>query len=110
MRAGLRSGELDDRITIEYETVAKDADFGSNSSAWTTRAEVWADFNPLGGEEYFKAQQITARRTGSFTIRHLATLAITDRIQFDGDLWNINRILPMGRKEKMVLFASARDD
>lgn len=110
MQAGLRAGELDDQIIILEPTETQDSDFGSISEAWSTLDTIWADYNPIGGQEFFRSQQVTARRVGTFTIRHHDSILVTHRISFDGDTWDINRIDKVGRQEKMILFATARDD
>jgi len=107
-----RAGELDDRIVIQRNTTdlqtGQDPDFGGEVETLETFATVWSDFNPIGGSEFFAAQQRTAKRIGTFTIRPLAGLKESMRIVFDGDIWDIDRIDLIGRKSRVMIFAQAR--
>jgi len=108
MKAGIRSGELDQRITIQQATLVQN-EFKENVPTWTTFATVWADYLPFGGTEFWGSMQITAKKMGTFGIRTLAGLSATMRISYDGDLWDIQRIDPGKRNGKMVIFANSRD-
>jgi len=111
MPLNLRAGELDDRIIIQHDSDATlDPDFGSEVNNWVTFATVWSDFNPVGGVEFFSAQQRVTKRQGTFIIHHNAAVTSLMRVSFDGDLWNIHRIDLVGRKESMMLFCTARED
>lgn len=109
MKAGIRAGELDQRIVIEEATITKN-EYNEEEETWATFEEVWADYLPFGGREFWSSQQITAKAMGTFGIRYLPGLLPTMRISYQGMLWDIQRIDDDGRKTKMVIFANTREE
>lgn len=86
--ANYRPGELDQRITIQRETLADDG-YGGQTVTLSTVATVWAHVRPMNGREAEHAQQLEATAMYLFVIRHLAGILPNDRIAWGGETYNI---------------------
>jgi SPP1 family predicted phage head-tail adaptor len=49
----LRAGPLNERITLQYPVVARDAATGDETVTWATLRDVWARVEPIKGREAF---------------------------------------------------------
>lgn len=102
----LLAGALDRRITLQERTDTRDA-AGEPIPAWTTLDTVWAALIPLTGREQFEAQQVNAQRPAKFQIRYRDDVTETMRISWDGEVWDINGISQIGRREGLELTCTA---
>lgn len=102
----MRTGELNRRITIQSATTAQDA-FGTPVETWSTFAEVWARVRYKGGREGIDAGAVSARQTAEFRVRHRSGLNRQMRISYDGDIWIIEAIQEIGRREGFDILAVA---
>ncbi len=101
----LAAGRLRHRITIQKNTPTRTA--GEDVPAWSKLATVNAEKTELRGSELFAAQQYNPRVTTLFVIRHRTDVDATQRVSFDGVLWDIHYALdPTGISEELHLFAS----
>lgn len=88
------TGKLDRRITIERFTITTN-DFNEEVQVWAPFVTVWArrrDGSDVVKTEILGAEQVGAYLLTHFTIRSSAqakTVTPTDRISYDGRLWNI---------------------
>jgi SPP1 family predicted phage head-tail adaptor len=98
--------DLDRRITVQSLTQTRDA-YGAPVDTWASFAVVWAKEKPIRGDEYFAAQQMTAKVDTVFTIRWLSGLLETMRISYDGKYWDIRSINELGRRAGMEIYAEA---
>jgi len=105
----MRAGKLDRRITIQRASVTVNA-FGEEAEVWTDIATVWAQQRPNRGAERFTAQEIAGQAVMTFHIRYRADIAKTDRIKYEGRLWNITDIREIGRRVVTEIDAVARAD
>jgi SPP1 family predicted phage head-tail adaptor len=103
----MRAGELDRKIVIEAATATRDA-YGAETLTWATFVEVWAKKRDLRGDEYFTAQQMTAKVDAIFTIYWLDGLLETMRILYDGKYWDIRSINELGRREGQEIYAQVK--
>lgn len=100
-------GRLDRRITIEQPTASQDA-YGEPVESWGALATVWAQVQPLRGEERFEAQQVGAERTVRFRIRYRSDVTEQMRVVYDGDVYDITAVLELGRREGLEILAVAQ--
>lgn len=91
------AGRLDQRITIERETLTDDG-IGGKVSAWSTLAAVWAGVKPMSGREAIDRGGVVAVSKVRFTIRNSIDVVETDRIVWGGKLYNIREILLSGHR------------
>lgn len=89
------AGDLDRRIAIERFSATKDEDFNEDVQSWSTLITVWAGRKDVSDGERFAAGQVGASLMSRFIIRS-STVAKTvtpkDRLNYDGDIWNIHGV------------------
>ena len=103
----MRAGLLDQRITIESRTDARNA-VGQAIPTWGTfAANVPAQFDPVRGREFYASQALTVERAAMFRIRYTVGLIAGHRIQYDGVVWDITSVEQVfGRDREMHVFAA----
>lgn len=90
-----RPGQMRHRITIERETEsAPDPDTGiPGTSEWQTQySSIPAAYRSLTAREVQAAGARQAETTSEFEIRPLPDILESDRIVFDGEVWEIDGI------------------
>lgn len=89
-----RPGQMRHRITIErYTESAPDPNTGITTKSWATQyAAVPAAYRPLTARELQAAGARQAETEAEFEIRPLDDIKASDRIQFDGEVWEIDGI------------------
>jgi len=90
-----RPGQMRHRITIErYSEGEPDPDTGiPGESGWSVlHADIPAAYRPLTAREVQAAGARQAETTSEFEIRPLDDIKESDRILFDGDVWEIDGI------------------
>lgn len=88
-----RPGKLDQRITIERQTLTSDG-MGGQTVAWNALTTTWAQVEPLAGNENGYGQQVQASNMVRFTIRYREDLQMTDRVSWAGDYYNLRALPP----------------
>lgn len=109
------SGKLDRKITIERFGVGSPAtnDFGEPSGSWGTLSSVWAKRETISDGERWRAGEINAQITDRFVIRYstdVSDVDPTDRIAWEGRVYNIFGVKEIGRREFIEITAAARND
>ena len=105
----LPPGRLDRRITIQSLTQTQ-GKYGELLDTWSDFATVWANKNEDGGREFAAARQVNAEISTQFQIRYLEGLSAKMRILCDGRYYDIDRISEVGRRERLNIFAKARQE
>lgn len=104
---------FDRRITIQRATVERDA-FNAHVETWGTLVTLWANFADVSTAEALRAQEVGATITSRFTVRSYptttATVTPTDRISFDGRIYNIVGVREKERGRYIEITAAARDN
>lgn len=88
------AGSLDRRIVIQRATGTKNA-LNSVTKVWGTYATVWAGRKDVSDGEKVAAGHVMASLASRFVIRSSAlakAIRPTDRINYDGAIWNIHGI------------------
>lgn len=104
----LRAGDLNRRITIERDTPTDDG-FG-RESAWTALRTCWASRRIDRGSERYANDQRQAQVTVIFRVRWwpgAASVTPADRINDQGQLFDILSALEIGRREGLEMMATA---
>lgn len=100
-----RPGELDQRIKIMRQTETPDG-YGGNTIAWVEQFEIWAKVRPLSGSELTDYDRVNAEAKYIFIIRYPINVLDSDRIDWDGEGYNIRvRKKPTGRSLYMQIEA-----
>lgn len=100
----LRAGTLRHRITIQARTKGQDA-VGQPVDIWEDVAQVWANARHLSGTESIKAASDVSVVRASFRIRHRSGINAGMRILHAGAVYDIEAVLPGGRREWVDLAA-----
>jgi SPP1 family predicted phage head-tail adaptor len=105
----LQIGKLDRRITLQRSTQGQGL-HGEPIETWSDFATVWANAYSGSGREFSAARQVNAEVSMQFQIRYLDGLTTTMRILFEGKFFDIDRFSEVGRRERIDIFAKARQE
>lgn len=101
-------GKLDQRVTLQGVTLSDDG-AGGKVKTWAdfaTTPTVWCHVKPSAGGERFDEDRTTAMATLIFTIRYRSDVDETDRLVWNGEIYNIRqRKRASNRKPYLVLVA-----
>jgi len=95
---------LDRRIRIERKVSGRDA-MGGETISYTLRRQVWASVIYTRGREAYLSSQVTESTDIEFRVRWSADIAVTDRVVFDGTVYDIQYLAEMGRRRKLRILA-----
>ncbi len=99
----MRAGALDRRIEIQSYSATRDA-IGGEVRFWTTTATVWAQKRDTAGRESEKAgREALAEVETVWRIRYCAGVSPKMRVKFGSQLWSIEAIAEIGRREGLDL-------
>jgi SPP1 family predicted phage head-tail adaptor len=84
-------GELKHRISVEAVTMEQDA-VGQLVETWTEQTKVWAKREDGGGTEGEKSDIVTTTQRTNFIIRFRTIDAVTNRIQFQSKIYDIEAV------------------
>lgn len=108
----MRAGDLGRRISLERYSLARDQ-FNQPLPTWTQFARVWASWRRASANERLAAAQVSALVSDVFEIRWssgVADLNPKDRLSFNSRVYNIAEVTEIGRREGLLIRASARAD
>ena len=103
----MQAGRLDRRITIERKTTVPD-EVGDPVESWAELSTRWANVKHQGGREFLAAGAERTEARTVFTIRYFDGLRRTDRINYDGAIYDVEAINELGRREGQQILAVAR--
>ena len=100
----MRSGQLNNKITIQENTGTKDS-VGQIVESWTTLATVWARVRAIGGGETITTKLELATTDYLINIRYRTDITTLHRIQLEnGTILDVQRVADMdGRKRELEL-------
>lgn len=101
--------KLDTKITIQTQTPGKNETSGEATRSPSVFATPWASVRPWQGREFSKDGQLSAEVTTRFQIRHKTGLKATMTILYDSKTYEIFRIEPIGRRDRINIYAKARE-
>lgn len=100
-------GRLDKRIKHQIRTVTTD-DWNHENITWSTRATIWASVNFRSGRETQSADQRVNVDRVFFSIRYKSDVSVLDRIEYDGQYYDIESIETIGRRCGLRLITTKR--
>lgn len=104
----LTASRRDKKIAFEARTVVKDA-YNEEVETWATAFSEWACVFYGTGAEQRQAAQMQGQQSASFEVlsnsRTRALSVANNRIRFDGGIWDIRSLAPMGRNEGVKINA-----
>lgn len=109
----MKAGNLDRRVTIQREGAPTDNGIEETDGVLADYATRWASWKPANGREVFENLGREAKAGGTFWLRYdseTAAIEETDKVLFDGRLWDIIGIQEIARREGIELIVAAGDD
>lgn len=94
----LRTGELDQYVTIQQGTEGQDTT-GEPDMTWATLASIWAMIEPLRGNELLGAQKVSATANFGVRIRARSDVTAKMRIIWGTRTLDIEQVMPSTRRE-----------
>lgn len=92
------------RITIQSQTPEKDSD-GDDSTVWTNfLVDEPAEVIPFSGKEFIASQSAQSLVQGRMTIRWRPGIDESQRVLWDGAIFNINAVLPDSTNRRWLTF------
>lgn len=88
----MRAGKLDQRVTIQSATIARDS-YGNEVRTWSTLATVWAEVEPLVGREFMEGRQVESEVTTRIRIRYRTDLTTAMRAVHGSVTYDIVSVL-----------------
>lgn len=102
----MRAGEFDRIIEIQSRRDTINA-VGQPTPTWSTFAKhVPAAYEPMRGREYFEAQGMQVVDPARFRIRYKRGVVAEMRVIFDGKIWDVAAVVPMGRNVEHHLYCA----
>lgn len=103
------AGALDRRITVQRATETRDPGTNAVLQSWANHlTDAPASVKTAAGREFLEGAQIVSERRAVFTIRW-AEVAVTDRVSFDGRIYNISDVREIGRRRFLELQCEAME-
>jgi len=103
----MRSGRLDRRIVIQSVTYAADED-GDQVPTWHDLAEVWAEVIRDSARDFLSAMTERIEHRVAFRIRWMEGLTPYDRVLYEGQVYGIEEVRPLGRRAGLELHTTLR--
>ena len=97
----MRSGSLNQRITIQEPIESKGA-MGGTDKSWVKFHECWADVRELSGKEQVNDNQLSSTIIATCFIRYKANLDSSMRIIQGDNIYQIESVINKDGKKKML--------
>jgi len=99
------------KVTIQQQDVSRNS-YGEEVVEWSEYQQVFAQVQPLRGNERYAAQRLTEERITKFLIRYISGVATEMRIIHRNKAYYINSVLNMGmrNRELQILTTSGIED
>lgn len=104
----LKSGRRDRKIIIQRSSMSETV-IGAPEPAWSTLHELWAEVVSVGGKEQGASGREMSARLSRFVILYKPGLKESDRISYDGMIWDIIAFRELGFREGIEITAEARE-
>lgn len=108
---GKDPGTLDRQIIIQTRSTTADA-YGTPVETWADTVTVWSgiEYPKTGsGEQYYDAVPI-ATTSVVFTIRYRDIDPASNRVKYNGEVYDIERIGEIGRRNFTTITAKLREN
>jgi SPP1 family predicted phage head-tail adaptor len=101
----MRAGELNQRITIQYDSSDTPNSYNEQIPIWSDLKTVWASVATTGGGRFYAAQKVNSEVEVLFIIRHRTDIDEDMRISYGGKTYEILRLNPVdgARREIEIL-------
>ena len=103
-----RPGELDEKIDFFREVRASDGMGGVDITLTEIAGDVWCKVRPLSGKEAERFDKLNADELTLFVTRYRADIIEKDRIDWNGEEYNIRHIPRTSRRAMYSEFFAER--
>ena len=104
---------MDRRITIQRATLSANP-YGERAETWGTLATVWAQVQyRVGGGESLQSDQVFSEQRVNFIVRYssdVSSVKPSDRINYNSDIYEIERVQEIGRNEGFRIITTLRGE
>ena len=101
-------GELDRRITLRTPSIATN-DYGERVRTYADTSSLWAKVDYIKGKEGDEADKLASVKRVDFGIRYNSAINEKMQVSWDGDIFDIEAVLPVERKRFMHLITRLVD-
>lgn len=99
----MRAGSLRHRVLIESRQTSV-GDLGGSIITWPELDTVWANVEPLRGQEYLAGQQLSNKVVAKITIRYRGDVTTDMRATWGTTVYDITDVVNVkGRYERLEL-------
>ena len=103
----MKSGDLDQRVTVERFTSTVD-DWGTPIESWAPLFSCWAAVEPLVGREFIAAQAAQSEVTARIRMRFRPWMTAQDRVIHNGTTYGIESLIDVRSDHReLVLMCKA---
>ena len=107
----IASGKLRKYITLERMTYTQDATTNEPVEDWKVWGSVWANIDPIAGDEQFASQQVQGKATHTVTIRYIEGMTGQWRARYAGRIFQVETPLNVEeRNRELKLLCIERTD
>lgn len=104
----MNAGRMDRKVDLMKPTTTTDS-FGQVVESFAAEVSVWAQKRDVTGREDVEADQVVAQVRTEWTIRWRSDILPTWRIRYGSEIYLIDGILEIGRREGMKILTTKRD-
>ena len=97
----MQSGQLNKRVTLQYETKVSDS-MGGFDSSWVDAATVWAAIWPISAREQVQSMKETMTISHRIRIRYRSVLRPDWRVKYGNAFYNIISIINPNMKNEYL--------
>lgn len=98
------AGRLDRRVKLWKATVTYN-ELNEPVETFVLHASLWANVIHFSAKEIYDAESVRACKYAKIIIRYRTDVDEQDRIEHDGQMWKIQGVTEMGRREMLELMA-----
>lgn len=110
MKYTIKSGELDRLVTIQDDVGVKD-EYGQTTTVWQdVHTDIPCGITFIKGHEQFESTQEVANLTTDFKIRFIEGITPRMRLVFEGEIYDIKRVIEITRRKGYVIQAQFKDN
>lgn len=102
----LGAGEFNQLITLEQRNQSTDG-YGQKSNTWTELDQVWAKLDWDDGSSAASGKKESIVQKMDATIHYRSDIDSDVRVQVDGDIYQIQSLVPLGRKRYLRLICES---
>ena len=101
----MKAGSLNHRVEVQSQQATFD-DIGQPSTTWQTVAQLWANVRYVSGLSAIKSGADTSVVKASIRVRH-GSFNAGQRVLHDGKVFDIQAVLPDGKRQYVDLVCEA---